>query len=310
MNSKKMTLTLEEQKRKKAALTIVKTLHSDYSVVARPLCSVNVKNIPDNAEPTIRQYIRGLDQHEVYGSAAMATHSFTARTPADLDIVVENPKQMASAVTRILRTKKHKTKIRANSKWNSYVVMVQHGNTWKDAVDIHPIKAHQGGTHDLWGAPQSPLTKNDINVQRASDQLQRKFNAVTLIRQDGTLGGIPKRELKDTVDAITTADMLITSAEVRNTADDARIVKAKSALRTWKQHLNKLKGSKTRKARIKRKPLNPAKKKRYVKYAVERTDVELDCIAFHSPTKLHTRALTSKTKKKTKRKTKTKRAKK
>ena len=296
-----MGLTAEEQKRKRAALTIVKTFHNDYSVVARPLCAVNIKNIPDRAEPSIRQYIKGLNKHEVYGSAALATHSFNARTPTDLDVVVQNPRQTANGVMKILRKKKYKTKIRANPKWNSYVVMIQHGNRWKDAVDIHPIKPHQSGKYDLWGAPQQPLTRNNIKVQRASDQLQRKFNAITQIRRDGTLGGIPKRELKDTIDAIATAEVLISSAEVRNAADDARIAKAKAALQIWKRHLRKLKGAKTKKAVAKRKPISAPKKRKYVKYATKRLDVELDNIIFCSPTKLRVRSAESITKWKKKR---------
>jgi len=196
--------------------------------------------------------------------------------PTDLDVVVQNPRQTANGVMKILRKKKYKTKIRANPKWNSYVVMIQHGNRWKDAVDIQ------------------------------SDQLQRKFNAITQIRRDGTLGGIPKRELKDTVDAIATAEVLISSAEVRNAADDARIAKAKAALQIWKRHLRKLKGAKAKKAVAKRKPLNPAKKRKYVKYATKRLDVELDNIIFCSPTKLRVRSSNSVRKKKSIKKKKTK----
>jgi hypothetical protein len=216
-------LTPTEQRRKTAAKTICSTLSKEFSVIAKPLASVNIRNIPDAAELAVRNWIRShAGRHEVYGSSAMATHSVTARPPQDLDIVIDNPGHAARVLADILRRKRIKTKVTANPEWKSYVVQVMKNGAWVDAIDIHPIQEHSG-KFEFHGESQKPIATRGINIQRASDQLLRKANAVTTITE-GRMGAPEKRNFKDTIGrkkpvSKTRADTYISKAKSRPAVD-------------------------------------------------------------------------------------------
>ena len=275
-------LTQSEERRKQAALTIVRTLSEETSVVAKPMSSVNVKNIPDNAEPAIRSYIRTLKNHEVYGSASMATHSIHARRPNDLDIVVTNPRKVAYDFSNIMRRKGIKTKVVGNPEWGSYVVQACQKGEWVDCCDIHPISKH-GGKFDFYGSSQKPLTKNKINIQRSSDQLLRKFNAVTQIDpKTGKMGGSPHRDIKDTQDAIQIAELLLASMELKSKAQLAKAKKVKTELKVWKAHLRTLNGGKSATKTKKQKPISETRQKKFVKKAVKKPAKNVDDLIFEN----------------------------
>jgi len=274
-------LTQSEERRRNAALTIVKTLNEETSIVSKPLSAVNVRNIPDNAETNIRNYIRTLKSHEVYGSASMATHSIHARRPNDLDIVVTNPRKVAYDFSNIMRRKGIKTKVVGNPEWGSYVVQVNIKGEWEDCCDVHPISDFRG-KYDFYGSSKLPLKKKGISLQRASDQLLRKANAITQRKKDGSMGAPPHRELKDTIDFITTTELLLASMELKSKAQLAKAKRVKEELKVWKAHLRKLKGDKKKKAITKKKPLSATRQKKFVAKAIKKPGKDVDDLIFEN----------------------------
>jgi len=292
-------LTQNEERRRNAALTIVKTLSEETSVVSKPLSAVNVRNIPDNAEADIRNYIRTLKSHEVYGSASMATHSIHARRPNDLDIVVTNPRKVAYDFSNIMRRKGIKTKVVGNPEWGSYVVQVNIKGEWEDCCDVHPISDFRG-KYDFYGSSKLPLKKKGISLQRASDQLLRKANAITQRKKDGSMGAPPHRELKDTIDFITTSELLLASMELKSKAQLAKAKRVKEELKVWKAHLRKLKGDKKKKAITKKKPLSATRQKKFVAKAIKKPAKDIDDLIFENGKIIERKVSIAKTKKKVK----------
>lgn len=260
----------------------MKVLTNEESVVAKPFTKVDIKHIPNDSEPQIKNWIRQRKKHIVYGSSAMATRSFVARQPHDLDLVVDSPRTAAQAFSRILRAKGHTVRVVPDPKWGAYAVQVkQPSGRYEVAADIHPIKRFEG-KYDFYGASLPPIPKNGINLQRAADQLLRKGNAIMTTNA-------PHRELKDTADFVATAKQLVASMEVRSDADQVRIREVKSAIGVWERHLKSLKGSKAVIGTVKRQPLTDTKRKKFVCAAKKRLETDVDNIAFESGTNVKPR---------------------
>ena len=275
------SLTESEKRRKQAALTIVKTLHDEMSVVAKPMSAVNIKHIPDSVEPAIRNWLRKYHAHEIYGSSSMATHSIHARRPNDLDIAVGNPGYVANSLASLMRSRGVKVKIVSDSTWGSYVIQVFSKGKYEDAVDIHPASSH-GGKFEFYGASQEPLKKKGLSIQRSSDQLLRKFNAITQIDpKTGKMGAAPHREIKDTQDAIQITELLLASMQLKSKAQLAKAQKVKAELKVWKAHLTTLQGGK-KKSTTKRKPLSATRQKKFVQKAVKKPAKDVDDFIFEN----------------------------
>ena len=269
-----------EQRRYNAAKIIVKSLSEETSVVSKPMSSVDIRNIPNNVEQDIRNWLRKYQAHEIYGSSAMATHSIHARRPNDLDIAVGNPKYVANSLASVMQRKGVKVKIVSNPEWSSYVVQAFINGNYEDSIDIHPLHQHIG-SFDFFGSSQQPVPKKKLNIQRSSDQLLRKFNAITQIdSKTGKMGAPPHREIKDTTDAIQIAELLLASMQLKSKAQLAKATQVKQELKVWKAHLRKLKGSKTTNA--KRKPLSTTRQKKFVAKAVNRPSKDIDDLIFEN----------------------------
>ena len=289
------TLTESEKRRRNAALTICKTLSEEVSVISKPLASVNVKNIPDKAEADIRNYIRTLKNHEVYGSASIATHSIHARRPNDLDIVVTNPSKVARDFSNIMRKKGIKTKVVANPEWGSFIVQANIKKEWVDCCDVHPISDFRG-EYDFYGNSKMPIKRNKISLQRSSDQLLRKFNAITQRQKDGSMGSSPHRDEKDTQDAIQITELLLASMELKSKAQLAKAKRVREELKVWKAHLRKLKGKATKT----KKPLSATRQKKFVAKAVKKPSRDIDDLIFENGKVIERKVSISKAKKKAK----------
>jgi hypothetical protein len=245
--------------RRSAALTICKTLGDELSVVAKPLAKVNIRNIPDSVEPAIRNWIRThAGKHEVYGSAAAATHRVGGRRPADLDIIVTNPRVAATALAGIMQRKSVRCKVVASKSPGAFVVQV--------------LKKY-----DFHGESKPPMAKKGINIQRAADQLLRKANAVTAKQPDGRMGAAEHRNLKDTQDFIATAKTLLASMQLKSKAEQARAKKVKEAIRVWERHLKTIKGAPKP---PKRKPISNTRQKRFKAKARAKPDQHTDNLIF------------------------------
>ena len=266
-----------DKQRRTAALAIVKVLDDELSVVAKPLAQVDIVNIPDRVEPAVRNWIKAhAGNHEVYGSAAMATHQITGRKPADLDIVINNPNAAARSIATVMRKGGVKCRVTPSQSAGAYIIQTYLRSEWVDALDIHPLQGH-AGAYEFYGQSKPPMTKNGIRIQRASDQLLRKANSVTGTRTDGTMGATPARELKDTRDFVANARLLLASMETRTKAQTARARKVREAIKVWERHLKTMKGAP---AKPKRKPVSKTRAKRYTQKARANPGVELDNLIF------------------------------
>lgn len=266
-----------DKQRRTAAMTIVKVLDDELSVVAKPLSQVDIVNIPDRVEPAVRNWIRKhAGTHEVYGSAAMATHQITGRKPADLDIVINNPNAAARSIATVMRKGGVKCKVTPSQSAGAYVVQTYLRSEWQDALDIHPLTGHSGA-YEFHGQSKPPMTKNGIRIQQASDQLLRKANSVTGARTDGTMGAAPARELKDTRDFVANARLLLASMETRTKAQTARARRVRAAITVWERHLKTMKGAP---AKPKRKPVSKTRTKRFTQKARANPTVELEDLIF------------------------------
>ena len=280
-------LTESEKRRKEAARNICKILSNEKSIIAKPLSSVDIINIPNSVESKIRSWIKKYrGSSEIYGSAAISTHSIHARRPSDLDIVIDNPSHAARSLSSLMRDSGIKVKVIPNPTWGSYVVQVQNKKgEFVDALDIHPIEGHYE-KFDLYGSSKKPFTKKGITIQRASDQLLRKANAITQRRKDGSLGAPPHRELKDTIDFITTSKLLLSSMEVKSKAELARVKKVREELKIWETYLGKIRGDKKKKGIVKIKPISKTRKSRFIDASERMSDVDIDNIVFENGGKI------------------------
>ena len=265
-----------DAQRRTAAMTIVKVLKKELSVVAKPLSQVDIRNIPNRVEPAVRNWIRKHGKHEVYGSAAMATHQITGRQPADLDFVTGDPSAAAYNLAVVMRRGGVKCQVRPSQSPGAYVVQTFLRNEWQDALDIHPLAGH-AGQFEFHGQSIPPLSKKGINIQRASDQLLRKANSVTATRSDGSMGAAPARELKDTRDFVAVARLLLASVETKAGAQRARTQSVKNAIAVWERHLKTIPGAP---AKPKRKAISKTRKIRFTKTAKANPAAELDDLIF------------------------------
>ena len=263
--------------RRSAALTICKTLANELSVVAKPLSRVNIKNIPDSVEPAIRTWIKKhAGKHEVYGSAAAATHRIGGRRAGDLDIIVADPRTAANAVAAIMRRKKIRCQIAERKVGGGLVIKVQKGGKWVEAVDFNSPDGHVG-KYELYGETKPPMKKKGVTIQRASDQMLRKANEITKKQPDGTTGAAPHRNLKDTRDFIETSKTLLASLILKSKADQQRAKKVRKAITVWERHLKTLEGAPKP---AKRKPISKTRTKRFEQKARANPEPDTDDLIF------------------------------
>ena len=271
-----MRLTKREKELHDAGITILETVGDEKSVISKNISTNDASNIPDKVTPKLDKYIKTIRHHEIYGSAAMKSRTYAGRTPADIDIVVKNPRQKANRIAQLMRNHNIKVKVESNPEFNSHVVQVsKHGRVWEDAVDIHPIDTHKQ-EFDVYGKSQAPTTINGMKVQRASDQLLRKANSVMgYNKKEGRMGAPKHRELKDVVDFITTSRLLLDSKELQAEADIAQVKVARKELNKWKKHSKTLEGDKSA---IGKDPIPEHREDQFISFAKKNPKVNPDNI--------------------------------
>lgn len=276
-----MGMTSEERRRHKDGLLIVKTLKDETSVVAKPINPSVAANVPQNVSKLILDSVRKQPKHEVYGSLAMESRTFSQRTPNDIDMVIENPKQKAYEIQQVLRRKGHKTKVVSNPQFDSHVVQIFIKGEWVDAVDIHPHKGHNQ-EFDVYGQSIKPQTINGIKVQKASDQLLRKANSVMAYNEKtGKYGAAEHRKAKDVSDFISTARILNDSKQLQAEAELRKVKKVKKALKSWKQHAKTVKSK-----GVHRDPIPESLEQDFINFAVDNPSMCVEDIKFRGKNKL------------------------
>lgn len=267
MPPKKSKRPTQAEKRK-AGMIILRTVEDEVSVMQTTPKSTFASNVPDAAATDIDKYIKQSKGHELYGSLAMRSRNFSARTPEDIDIAVRNPTRVAHDLKRIIERKGKKAKITTNPQWKSHVVQVKKGDEFVDAIDIHPIDGHTPDQYDVYGAPKKPRRIAGINTQTAADQLLRKANSVM-----AKGGPAPKRAKKDTVDFITTARVLLDSKQLQAEAEMQRVKTGRKALKVWEREANALGATGYRKD-----PIPERREREFISFAGDNPKADVDNI--------------------------------
>lgn len=273
-------LTASENIRYKSGIRILDILGKERSVVAKPLSQINIKNIPDTVEPAIRAWIKKQKNHEIYGSAAVRTRSIISRQPADLDLVVVNPKKAATAIAAIMRDKGVKVKIDSDPKYNAYKIQIQKNGKWIDSIDIHDAKGHYG-KYEVYGSSSAPTTRDNLRIQRAHDQLLRKARSVMgTDPKTGKMEAPKARRLKDTIDFITVSKLLIASKKLKGKAEYKRAMAAEKELKVWEKYLKSLEEDKGKKKITKKKQISKTRRKQFTAFALKNPTVPIENIVF------------------------------
>ena len=274
-----MKLTAEEKKRQTDGMIILNILEDETSVIQKPLMPSDAANVPANTSIDILRILKGTKDHEVYGSLAMGTKTFAQRKPNDIDVVVDNPKETASIISKRMKSRGHKTKIESNPQFNSHVVQVKKKGEWVDVADIHPIKEHKK-KFDVFGESVAPSDVGGIKVQAARDQLFRKANSVMAYDpKTKVFGAAEHRKQKDVNDFITTSRLLLDSKQLQAEAELAKVAKGRTALKSWRKHAKKIGAGHVRKD-----PIPERQEQRFIKHAVNNPNLDVEEITFANKT--------------------------
>ena len=268
--------TKAEQQRHKDGMIILRTVGNETSVITKPLKTINASNVPDRAASSLDKYIKSINNHELYGSLAMSSRTFRSRAPQDVDIVVNQPKKVASDVRRIMQQSGSKARIESNPQFNSHVVQVKKKGAWVDAVDIHPLQEHKV-KFDVYGKSLPPRIIKGVKVQRAADQLLRKANAVMQYNEkEGRMGAPSHRRQKDVVDFVTTSRLLLDSKQLKAEAELAQVKEARKALTSWRRHARGVRG---RKGGVGRDPIPEYREQQFIDFAKDNPNINVDSIS-------------------------------
>ena len=274
-----MKLTAEEKKRQTDGMTILNILSDETSIIQKPLLPSDAVNVPANTSIDILRILKQTKDHEVYGSLAMGTKTFAQRKPNDIDMVVGDPKQTASMISKRMSSRGHKTKIESNPQFDSHVVQVKKKGEWVDVADIHPIKEHKK-KFDVFGESVAPKKVGGIKVQAARDQLFRKANSVMAYDpKTQNFGAAEHRKEKDVNDFITTSRLLLDSKQLRAEAELAKVAKGRTALKSWRKHAKKIGAGHVRKD-----PIPERQEQRFIDHAVRNPNLDVESITFKDKT--------------------------
>jgi len=286
-----MKLTIEEQKRHRDGMVLLNILSTETSVIQKPLTPSGAANVPDNTSHDILKIIKATPRHEVYGSLAMQTKTFSQRSPNDIDMVVGNPGNVSNKIERSLRSAGHNVNVEHNKEYGSYVVQTKKGKEWIDVADIHPIKEHKQ-EFDVYGKSIPPKRVGGINVQVAADQLLRKANSVMAYDSETqTFGAQPHRKQKDVADFVSTSRLLLDSKQLQAEAELAKVRKGRRALKSWQKHAKKV-GAKAVKD-----PIPETQEQRFIRHAVDNPDLNVETLTFRNKTHFNARSGKRKSKK-------------
>ena len=276
-----MKLTKVEQQRYDDGMTILKTVSDETSVVSKEVKTTDAANVPNQSAAQLDKYIQSINKHELYGSLAMKSRTFTARKPNDVDIVVNQPKKVAADVRRIMQRTGSKARIESNPEFNSHVVQVMKGNEWVDAVDIHPLQEHKV-KFDVFGKSLPPTIIKGVKVQRAADQLLRKANSVMgYNRKEKRMGPAEHRQYKDVVDFVTTSRLLLDSKQLKAEAELEQVKTGRSALVSWRKHARSLKEHDVKKSKIGKDPIPEYREQQFIRHARLNPSLDVDSIVLN-----------------------------
>lgn len=214
------------QELQKAGMTIVKFASTARTLVRKSVSAAHATTISKKTGEAIDNWIKKQPEHIIYGSLPSYRQAFHARKPLDLDLAVDNLKEAAIEILEIFKKKSSKESRIEATKYG-YCVQVKINNEWITAVDIHRL----GTYHQkfVYGGTLEPYEQNNLKIQRITTQLLRKAYLAMEQKQKIVTS---ERHLKDTVDFINIARLLIESREVRQLAKIAKNKDIKEANET------------------------------------------------------------------------------
>jgi len=279
-----MKLTQPERELYKAGLELVKIASTARTLVRRPFKASKAVTIPLAVGKEIEKWLKSHPEHVVYGSLPMRGQMFKYRETRDIDLAVKNPRQVALEIKDIFqRYSKLPVRIISSPGRRRYAVQVKLKGKWVDAVDIHQIGMFYGD-YDVYGSTLPPYDEEGIKIQKLADQLLRKANSVMAYDpKEKRFGPKPERALKDIVDFINTAKMLIASKRVRAKATLARIKQAEKALKVWERYAKKLEGY-GGKYKVYKKQITEEKEKKFINYALTHPGIPVKNLVFRNGT--------------------------
>ncbi len=261
---------------RKRGIKIVRYLDEgvDSSLIRNTPSSKNVTNVPKKSYKDIDRVIKSDSSHELYGSLAQSTHTYSSRTPNDVDVVVSNPRRISIKIKSELVKDGAKSRVIASKSKNAYIVQVVKNGKWVDVIDVHPKKGFHK-KYEVYGKSLNPEKVQGFNVQPAKDQLLRKANSV-LSKEGPSI----HRRIKDQSDFITSSRLLLDTRQLRleahisrghsvkrNKKELSNIKKKRGELNLFISQTKRSKGYSQRKFPLNKDPIPERKEKQFISFA-------------------------------------------
>ena len=217
---------ITNQELQKAGMTIVRFASIARTLIRKNVSAAHATTISKKTGEAIDEWIKKQPEHVIYGSLPSYRQAFHARKPLDLDLAVDNLHEAATEILDIFK-KKSKKESRIKETSYGYGIQIKENGEWTTAVDIHKL----GTYHQkfVYGETLEPYEQNNLKIQRITTQLLRKAHLAMEQKQKIVTSD---RHLKDTVDFINIARLLIESREVRQLAKIAKNKDIKEANET------------------------------------------------------------------------------
>ena len=255
----------------------MKTLTDQFSVYQKPVSTKQAKDIPKEVHAFLDRYLKTTNA-EVFGSLAMQSYTHAARTPGDLDVVVQNPQYVAQYIANELRRAGHRAVVEQHPWIGGFAVKVarQDGST-VSVADVHDMSRHLV-KHEVYGESRLPLRAGGMRVQGPEDQLLRKGNSLFGTNTRGAFGPEPHRADKDLQDFLVIARTLLDSKKVQGQADLKKVEQAEKALRYLETHAASVPGVSMTKVRAD--PIPAADERKFIRHALANPEVDVEDLAF------------------------------
>ena len=124
---------------RKAGILLMKTLTDQFSVYQKPVSTKQAKDIPKEVHAFLDRYLKTTNA-EVFGSLAMQSYTHAARTPGDLDVVVQNPQYVAQYIANELRRAGHRAVVEQHPWIGGFAVKIARPDgTAVSVADVHDV---------------------------------------------------------------------------------------------------------------------------------------------------------------------------
>ena len=275
-----MKLTGEEKRRYNAGIEILKIASTTRTLVRKSVLTSKTSSLTKESGKAVDAYLRKHPSHIIYGSLAAKQQMFKSRAAKDVDLAIDNPQKVARELQQILHKYSNKQmKIISSPGKNRYAVQVKTGEEWNDVFDIHKAGIFYG--EYIQGQTLDPYNQKDgLRIQKLLDQLLRKGNSVLAYdTKEKRFGPKPDRIMKDSIDFVNVAKMLIASKRVRAEAGLARVKKAEKDIKVWENYVKQLNEYGV-KYKVYPEHISKKKEKMFIEYSLEHPTIPIKDLVF------------------------------